>query len=256
MRPLIRYRIPLPAVEIAPTAADILWQQGVPSPGEISGPVLDCAADAREQCLQFMKPQGILQEISCEGGTAMLTPEGVMHPEAPLPGIMRRADHLALFAVTLGTEISLRIRSLFTAGDYPLASALDAAASLAADKAALTASRTFAARVAGSRAENPENPEDSVSSGALAFLPYSPGYCGWVVTGQRALFAALEPAEIGLTLNESCLMEPLKSVSGIILGGRPEIHIFRPDFPFCTQCTDRECLTRMASVMKKGPGHD
>lgn len=254
-----RPRLLLPAAEIVPSAEDILRQQGVPDRGGVSEQAQSCAQDAREQCLQFMKPQGILQEITREKGTAILAPEGVIHHEAPLPAIMDRADHLALFAVTLGKEISLRIGALFTTGNYPLASALDAAASLAADTAALAACRSYAAGIAGSRAEKPVSSEKAARAGALAFLPYSPGYCGWEVAGQRALFAALKPAEIGLTLNESCVMEPLKSVSGIILGGSPEIHIFRPDFSFCTRCVSRECGPRMASVLNtstEGPAHE
>lgn len=250
---MIREKISLPAAELAPSPEDILRQQGVPLLSEVSGQALGCAEDARRQCLHFMKPQGILQSISHEDGTDLLTTEGVIHAEAPLPDIMARADHLALFAVTLGKEISRRIKILFTAGDYPLAAALDTAASLAADKAALAVSKVCAARIAGTSTENLVS---STSASEPAFLPYSPGYCGWEVTGQRALFATLEPAEIGLTLNESCIMEPLKSVSGIILGGSAAIHIFRPNFAFCTQCTSRECIMRMASVQTKGPAHD
>ena len=50
-------------------------------------------------------------------------------------------------------------------------------------------------------------------------LPYSPGYCGWHVSGQRKLFDFLRPEEIGMTLNASCLMQPLKSVSGVLVAG-------------------------------------
>lgn len=250
---MIRERIPLPPGDLAPAAADILKQQGAASVSGVSEQAQDCARRAREECVNFMRPQGILQEISRQAGLALLKPEGVIHPEAPLPAIMTRAEHLALFGVTLGTEISLRITTLFTAGDYPLAAALDAAASLAADGAALAACRAYAARVAGA---DPAEMISSPRAGALAFLPYSPGYCGWAITGQRPLFAALTPDEIGLTLNESCVMDPLKSVSGILLGGPPVMHLFRPDFPFCTQCATRDCLERMDSVQAKGFPHE
>lgn len=45
---------------------------------------------------------------------------------------------------------------------------------------------------------------------------YSPGYCEWHVGGQRSLFSLLDDNRTGVTLTESCLMQPIKSVSGII----------------------------------------
>jgi hypothetical protein len=81
-------------------------------------------------------------------------------------------------------------------------------------------------------------------SGALlrptGVLPYSPGYCGWDITGQRALFAALSPDDIGVTLTESCLMQPLKSVSGVLVVGTREIHEFRPEFACCPACATKD----------------
>ena len=93
-------------------------------------------------------------------------------------------------------------------------------------------------------------PEDAADRAAAAWRSrrYSPGYCGWHITAQRKLFAALQPAAIGVSLNASCLMEPLKSVSGVILAGPPAIHEFEAGFPFCRQCRDRSCGARLADA--------
>ena len=77
-------------------------------------------------------------------------------------------------------------------------------------------------------------------------LPYSPGYCGWHVSGQRALFAYLDAGEIGVTLNASCLMNPLKSVSGVLAAGPPDIHRFAPTYACCAECRNRTCLGRQS----------
>ncbi|MBQ1965597.1 MAG: Vitamin B12 dependent methionine synthase activation subunit [Clostridia bacterium] len=45
---------------------------------------------------------------------------------------------------------------------------------------------------------------------------FSPGYGDLPLELQRELFAALDPQCIGLTLNESCLMSPTKSVTAIL----------------------------------------
>ncbi len=62
----------------------------------------------------------------------------------------------------------------------------------------------------------------SASQGALGNAvsnSYSPGYCGWNVTTQRDLFAFFKEAPCGVTLNDSCLMSPIKSVSGFVAVG-------------------------------------
>jgi hypothetical protein len=86
-------------------------------------------------------------------------------------------------------------------------------------------------------------------------LRYSPGYCGWDITGQRALFAALHPEEIGIRLNESCLMEPVKSISGVMVAGPAEIHEFNNDYPFCSECRTKDCRRRIGAVRPEGDTH-
>jgi hypothetical protein len=81
-------------------------------------------------------------------------------------------------------------------------------------------------------------------------LAYSPGYCGWHVTGQRKLFKYLRPEEIGITLNASCLMQPLKSVSGVLVVGPGHVHKFQPTYSFCETCREKQCRERIATVLK------
>ena len=117
---------------------------------------------------------------------------------------------------------------------------LDAVASAGADLLADRLAERYRETLAGRGLKEPR------------VLPYSPGYCGWPTRGQRPLFDALRPGEIGVTLNDSCLMSPLKSVSGVLVAGPGEAHRFRPDFPFCDDCRTHECGPRMASVLRKG----
>lgn len=45
---------------------------------------------------------------------------------------------------------------------------------------------------------------------------YSPGYCDWALSEQQALFSYIGTHPTGITVNSSSLMQPIKSVSGII----------------------------------------
>ena len=66
---------------------------------------------------------------------------------------------------------------------------------------------------------------------------YSPGYCGWPVSEQQTLFSLLPPAPCGITLTDSSLMLPIKSISGVIAVG-PQIE----KMPYgCAICGRKDC---------------
>jgi hypothetical protein len=69
-----------------------------------------------------------------------------------------------------------------------------------------------------------------------------PGQEGWSILQQRAIFGHLPGDEIGVRLNDSCLMVPQKSVS-FVIGMGPGM---RPDAVACDFCSRRErCLWRV-----------
>lgn len=69
---------------------------------------------------------------------------------------------------------------------------------------------------------------------------YSPGYCGWKLSEQKSLFDLLPDKPCGIELTESCLMLPIKSVSGIIaLGSKIERKAYS-----CAICNNINCYKR------------
>ncbi len=69
---------------------------------------------------------------------------------------------------------------------------------------------------------------------------YSPGYCEWDITEQKKLFSLLPNNYLGITLSDNALMEPVKSVSGLI--GIGENVSFNQTT--CNFCTQRNCIYR------------
>ena len=69
---------------------------------------------------------------------------------------------------------------------------------------------------------------------------YSPGYCSWHVREQENLFKVMPENPCGITLNESNLMYPEKSVSGIIGLGA---HV-KPTAHSCEICGLVTCFKR------------
>lgn len=190
---------------------------------------------------ELARPSGILSEISIPEFEDVFHGEGKNEPEAPLRHIFPRSEHLALYAVTLGDGVSRKISGLFETGDYALGYLLDSVASGGADRASERTGRCW---------EDLLIRQGSASAGTRV-LGYSPGYCGWNLSGQRRLFGALHPKEIGITLSEAFLMQPLKSVSGVLVAGPSGIHVFDNAFAFCSECRNRTCQTRMKALRTK-----
>jgi len=184
--------------------------------------------------LDSARPQGVWQRISAADFATLYRGEGGNDPDTPLDLVLEDAVSLALFAVTVGEAASKRISRLFDAGEMAEGYIFDQVASFAADEMAQIATRRFEV-------------VEKHRTGHAA-LPYSPGYCGWNVSGQRALFAALKPEEIGITLNDSCLMSPIKSVSGVLVLAPVEAHSFSPAFSCCATCTTLACQERAAGL--------
>lgn len=69
---------------------------------------------------------------------------------------------------------------------------------------------------------------------------YSPGYCQWDVSEQHKLFSLLPPNFCDVTLSDTALMYPIKSVSGIIGIGEKVRH----NSYTCQICDLHNCLYR------------
>ncbi len=69
---------------------------------------------------------------------------------------------------------------------------------------------------------------------------FSPGYCNWNVCEQQILFSLFPENFTKVKLTESCLMLPLKSVSGIIGIGK---NVKKTEYK-CNKCNEKNCTLR------------
>jgi len=222
--------------EIAPTVEDLYRCQAIPAGTRVPDPVAELARTAVGRFQDLARPTAVVDDVTLDEFREIYLGEGRNDSATPLAEIYPAADRMALFAGTVGEELSAEIQGLFDMGDLALAVMVDAAASEGAERFVTVLERRFA--------------DQTDAHHRPAVLAYSPGYCGWHVSGQRRLFDALRPSETGITLNESCLMSPLKSVSGVLVAGRPEIHDFHDDFDCCAGCATRECRVRIERVLE------
>lgn len=227
--------------QVLPEAKGVFRLQGIPGHVEPSERVRRLYDEAEALFLDLAEPKGIMADISIDDFAALYPGEGKNEPDTPLELVFPNADRLALAAVTLGSRISEEIDRLMKekgkSNGFALGYMLDAVASFCADKASGVAGEFFQRRLVSQENLPP----------STRVLLYSPGYCGWHVTGQRKLFQYLKPGTIGINLNPSCLMIPLKSVSGVLTAGKSSIHQFQNNYPFCPQCKTKNCKQRMES---------
>jgi hypothetical protein len=234
----MRQIVEVPAAAVTPDSGDVLRALGVPPGRDPGDAVAAMVEEALAELSAIAEPTAVVSSVEPDEFAAIYEGQGDNEVPSPLASIFPKAEALTLFALTVGAPLSSRIPELFERGRIALATTLDAAASESAERAADHLDRLVTTELAASGAVRPGSQT----------LRYSPGYCGWNVTGQRALFAALLPEEIGITLLDSCLMEPLKSISGVMVAGPTGIHEFVNDYDFCSQCRTKDCRARIRSL--------
>ncbi len=190
------------------------------------GELLDVAlAEAARRCLPRAGYR-LVEAGRAEGRFDALTVGGtVFATQKIVAGALGRAERAAVFACTIGPALEEWAREQM-AHDPALGFIADAVGSAVAEALADRLHDRIELEMArrGWRITN----------------RYSPGYCGWSVAEQHALFALLPAEFCGITLGESALMHPVKSVSGIIGVGAAVKH---SDY-LCDVCTVRDCTYR------------
>lgn len=87
--------------------------------------------------------------------------------------------------------------------------------------------------------------EDQMAkNGLLITNRYSPGYCEWDIREQKKLFSLFPENYLGVRLTETSLMQPIKTVSGVIgIGEKVKNNPYT-----CDYCTQQNCLYRNKKV--------
>jgi len=149
-----------------------------------------------------------------------------------LYGQLGHSDSLALFLCTAGAEPGIRSRSAMSEGDPLTAYIYDLIGSIVVDAATDLLQSELEHKI--------------ISAGRKITNRYSPGYCGWDVSEQHKLFRLFPDNFCGITLTDSALMDPVKSISGLIgIGKNVRFNKYT-----CSLCDLRECSFRVVSERK------
>ena len=145
---------------------------------------------------------------------------------------LKSAEAYALFICTAGTEYEEYQKRLKEEGDMVRVFIADALGSVVAEKTADCMEKAL---------------QESIDKlGWNHTNRFSPGYCGWHVSEQQLLFPLFGGDTCGVSLTESSLMMPIKSVSGIIGLGPQVRHL---DYT-CGLCDFKQCYKRKQRIRK------
>ena len=145
---------------------------------------------------------------------------------------LRNAEGGALFICTAGAGIGDKSKQLMAAGEFMEGYILDIIGSLTVEATIekIQSILEIELLLMGKRLAN----------------RYSPGYCGWALSEQKQFFKLFPENFCGIKLSESCLMEPAKSVSGVIGFGK---EVRRTAYE-CELCELKTCLYRKIRLAK------
>jgi cobalamin-dependent methionine synthase I len=137
-----------------------------------------------------------------------------------------KSEKAVLFVCTIGSGMETWAKKISGEGDIALSYLVDTVASVTVEHVADVLHDYIGKHM--------------LALGLKITNRYSPGYCDWLVSEQHLLFSFLPAHFCGITLTESALMIPIKSVSGIIGAGRA---VKRVDY-MCNTCGMKDCTYR------------
>jgi hypothetical protein len=224
--------------DVMPSAMDVLESQKMAGRANVPERIRNLLDSALELFRNLAEPKGVFEDRQITAFQAIYDANEKNSPECPFPGLVLKADALALFAATMGSALATRSSELFKEGGAALGYMLDAVNTCGAEKLGRQMGLEFVKHL----------PEEVRRSTKLRVQYYCPGHCGWHLSGQDQLFAALHPEEIGIKLNASWAMQPVKSLSGILIVGDIDLHRFQPVFSFCKLCREHKCVPRLKAL--------
>lgn len=199
------------------------------SGGSVDQHTLELIETYGAACKELMEPRGgyRLMDVLDPGSPGEVGIEGISFKTGKIVrNMLRNAEQYAFFVATAGPGPETLSRSLMEKGHFLEGYIVDLIGSGIVESVA-----AHLHRLIKNRAE---------SRGKRVTNRYSPGYCSWDVSEQQKLFGLLPPGFCGISLSESSLMQPIKSVSGIIGIGSM---VRYQDYP-CEVCPMKQCIFR------------
>ncbi len=181
------------------------------------------------------QPKGIWNLYDYDSSTAIIHSDPPFFIEGKkIQKHLAASKKVILLAATIGETVEEQITSCFKDGKYSYSLLLDAAATTAVEQAADELEKTIRQKVE--------------PMGYDMIWRFSPGYGDWDIRFQPEMIRLSQANKIGITLTESMMLLPRKSITAII-GLVPKKNEFPCDESHsqkhdCQICEKIDCLAR------------
>jgi hypothetical protein len=152
--------------------------------------------------------------------------EAVLQPGKIITSSVREAEFFAVFVATVGKGFDRWNQSVKSEDDMVRTFFADSLGSVLAEACTMVMLERIECEMS--------------AQGLFVSNSYSPGYCDWKLTEQRKIFSFFPEQFCGVTLLDSCLMLPIKSISGLIgIGKKVKKRLYA-----CEVCTMENCVKK------------
>lgn len=186
--------------------------------------------DVCQTALCWIAPKSVVYEFDYDEKNFLIqnSRENVLLEGNSIRRHLCGCQKILCLAATVGPDIVQEIDAMFHQGNYSDAILLDAAATTAVEQVADDLEKILKEKYKGQGFE---------------FLPrFSPGYGDWNLTFQKELHRLSGAKEIGVSLTDSCMLEPRKSITAVI-GLKPNETTLSKK-KSCQTCAKQDCPFR------------
>ncbi len=152
---------------------------------------------------------------------------------------LKSAERVILLAATVGTTIEETVTKYFAEGRYAYSVLLDAAATTAVEQIANAMEKAIQPK--------------ACSKGYDMLWRFSPGYGDWPIEQQPELIRLSNAKTIGISLTESLMLNPRKSITAIIglVDNNSACKHSSPEAKGCASCKQSNCPARKNNTLHK-----
>ena len=157
------------------------------------------------------------------GGDKVFLDDATVTTGRIIASAVRESEYFAVFLATVGPGIDACIKRFQKEDEMVKAFLADGLGSVLAEACASLMLERLS--------------EEMSAHGFHISNSYSPGYCDWYLKDQKVLFSFFPEKFCGIELTPSCLMLPVKSVSGIVgIGKNVKKRLYACDICKMTNC--------------------
>lgn len=181
------------------------------------------------ECLQPQLYYRKMRVLAVKDGSVYLA-TGLVLKSRKLAKVIKGCESVICFIATIGPHVEVEIRKLMGENRISAAYILDSMGSVAVEN--------IAEKFHTSMEKQQHANEQGVT------LRFSPGYCDWPIADQKKLFKIFDSRQVDVHLNDSCLMQPRKSISGVfgLMPSSPASSSW--SYNPCDDCKKTRCIAR------------